>query len=154
MSYTGLSVIAVPGADDYTFSPKKSAVLPRPFGYDYTELSVIGVPGPIRQFGHSGAFTELSAISTPGTIRAFLHKKPADIIPHEGEFTALQVYALPGKRRVFLAKTEAEIIAVSTAEEIMGPPDQDFRFYNRVIREDDEILTFILNAVTSGILDS
>ena len=45
-------------------------------------------------------------------------------------------------------------IGGETEEEVMGPPDQDFRFYNRVKREDDDILEFILNTTTSGILDS
>ena len=39
------------------------------------------------------------------------------------------------------------------SEEVLGPPDQDFRHYNQVMREDEEILAFILSTVTSGILE-
>ena len=48
--------------------------------------------------------------------------------------------------------------AAADQDETMAPPDRlvadKFRHYERVKREDDEILTFILNAVTSGVLDS
>ena len=38
-------------------------------------------------------------------------------------------------------------------EEIMAPPDRALR-YAQAHREDEEILTFILNATTSGILEN
>jgi len=161
MPYTRLSITATPGRN-YSFSAKDlwDPDTPRPADILFTNISVTATPGRRYNFSPRGKvskrFTELSIQAIPGRIHSFIAKDPATPPPGRppGEFTALQLYAVPGKRKLFLAKTEAEIIAVSTAEEIMGPPDQDFRFYNRVIREDDEILTFILNAVTSGILDS
>ena len=152
--FTAQSVTATPGRRYAGFVAKTPAVLVSHVGL-FTKLSVMAVPGG-RYTSRASRLklTALSVIALPGQRQNFIAKTSAVLVPHEGLFTALQVIAVPGKRTVFLAKTEAEIIAVSAAEEIMGPPDQDFRFYNRVIREDDEILTFILNAVTSGILDS
>ena len=37
-------------------------------------------------------------------------------------------------------------------EETYASPDQDFRHYHKVMREDEEILEFIITTVTSGLL--
>jgi hypothetical protein len=105
--------------------------------------------------------TRLSITATPGkNYRGFTPKTAAGPPsgPHTGgPFTQLQVYGVPGQRFAFTAKTEADVVvppvAAAVEEEIMGPPDR-YTIYAQALREDEEILTFVLNTVTSGILEN
>ena len=155
MPYTRLSTTASPGRNYAAFQAKAISTKARDHEDSFTRLSVTATPGRRYILGkHSGkVFTELSVQAVPGRQHNFIAKTPA--VPPAGrppgEFTALQVYALPGKRLTFIAKTET----VTTPEEkkkfSLHGAEQQYR--QLLLRQDEEILEFIITVTTSGLLE-
>lgn len=142
MSYTKLSVAALPGKPQ-SFSAKTAA--------------------PEATTPHTGLFTELSVAALPGQIHSFTAKTEAEVVvptgDHTGLFTALSVLALPGIIHSFTAKTEAE---VEEEEEARRRPETSFpgararraRIRLEEVLNDDEEILMILRAIAeSGILE-
>lgn len=154
MAYTQLSIIGTPGKKQ-TFTAKVSAS-----------------PGK-----GLGPFTELSVLSTPGKIHAFTAKTSAISVGGrpEGIFTELSIIALSGMRHSFVAKIphiappveiHPEVPTISSVRAGGGwTGDAMFEFreeearrrraerINRIIRDDEEILGVLMEAVLSGILE-
>ena len=120
----------------------------------FTELSSSALPGRLHTFVAKteavlpgtprgvDRFTQLSTMALPGKQYLF---------PEVGaeQVTALQVYALPGKRRVFLAKTESgELIKKKFS--LHGADQQRHAL---LLRDDEEILEFIVTITTAGLLE-
>ena len=70
-----------------------------------------------------------------------------------GQFNGVQFFS--GQ---FNTGSASPVVVTTAAEEVMGPPDREtirkLELYKQVMREDEEILTILLNAVTSGILEN
>ena len=151
---TAQSVTATPGKPHW-FGAKTEAVSLTPRDDTrFTELSNSALVGKIHSFLAKteaippgtprgvDRFTQLSTTALPGKQYLF----PA--VPAE-QVTALQVYALPGKRRIFLAKTEAGEL-VRKKFSLHGAEQQHRQL---LLRQDEEILEFIITVTTSGLLE-
>jgi len=134
----------------------------------YTQLSPTGIPGRRYSFLAKtesaaekgiGLFTELSLIGLPGRIHSFSAKTAA--VASEkgiGLFTELSLIGLPGRIHSFVAKTAAEVSDVIPEVEVSGGGGGGAVYYDRALnirlkRDDEEILEFITNIVTQGILN-
>ena len=160
MPRTRLSITALPGRNYAAFQPKDfwDPDSPRPADISFTALSVTATPG--RQYNFEPRskidqrFTELSVIAVPGRQHTFLAKSPA--VPPAGRppgiFTQLSVVALPGKRFAFLAKAEAPIVVPDVTKKF-SLHGADQQRHALLLRDDEEILEFIVTITTAGLLE-
>ena len=151
---TAQSVTATPGKPHW-FGAKTEAAGSTPRDDTrFTELSNSALAGKIHSFlakteavlpgtpRGTDRFTQLSTMALPGKQYLFQEEGAEQV-------TALQVYALPGKRRVFLAKTESgELIKKKFS--LHGADQQRHAL---LLRDDEEILEFIVTITTAGLLE-
>ena len=104
------------------------------------------------------AYTQLSPTGIPGRRYSFLAKTESAAEKAIGLFTELSLIGLPGRIHSFVAKTAAEVSDVIPEVEVSGGGGGGAVYYDRVLnirlkRDDEEILEFITNIVTQGILN-
>lgn len=161
--FTEQSVTALPG-QIHSFSAKDlwEPFEPRPDNGPFTDQSVTAVPGKRHSFlakdlweplspRPGGLYTALSVTALPGKRYSLLGEAAVKRI------TALQVYALPGKPQVFLAKTEVPVVEPVLPDEGGGGDERRasaLELQNKLLREDQEVLEFIMTATGSGILEN
>ena len=102
------------------------------------------------------AYTQLSPTGIPGRRYSFLAKTESAAEKGIGLFTELSLIGLPGRIHSFYAKTAAEVSDVILEVEVSGGGGAVY--YDRALnirlkRDDEEILEFITNIVTQGILN-
>ena len=156
MSYTRLSLTATSGRNYSTFQAKAASTAERHHEHTFTRLSVTATPGRQYILGHHSGrkFTELSVQAVPGRQHNFIAKTPA--VPPAGRppgiFTQLSVVALPGKRFAFLAKAEAPIVVPDVTKKF-SLHGADQQRHALLLRDDEEILEFIVTITTAGLLE-